>query len=347
MLAIIFQVLYSLVCFAHVGLQHNDMHLGNIWIEDLGRPVVLYYARRGDKYVELKTRWFVKIYDWDRGSSVHPAVPSNLELSYAYCRRIGTCEAWNPKYDLFKFLSILMSYAPAIGPHFAGIIRLNWIENVMDMSWYDQLKVKLEEKDQWHNGLPFRTVPTDAQLRPPRQVLIAFLQATWDDAPFREVSGDGSNLPAEIFFHTPPEQKRVLEMWHPVSTATHPSLQIQLPTYKIGSGGLGATVKPDPEEIVELWLNELDQDGHDPDIPMGKLMTQLRTKKPGLSSSPDEPWYIQACAYLICYQFYRLERPQQNAILVSTEMRAVVDDIFNLFGNQLPIEIPRYVMEPA
>jgi hypothetical protein len=55
-------------------------------------------------------------------------------------------------------------------------------------------------------------------------------------------------------------------------------------------------------------------------------------------------WYIEGCEWLTCYKFHNLGKPEQDALLVSPEMIAVVDDIWNMFGNILPVQIPRYFM---
>lgn len=68
---IIFQYYYTINTFRNLGLVHNDLHLGNIMIEELESPVTLYYlVETGNdneyKVFELTTKYFVKIYDFDR-----------------------------------------------------------------------------------------------------------------------------------------------------------------------------------------------------------------------------------------------------------------------------------------
>lgn len=66
---IIFQVFYTLYIFYGMNFVHDDLHLGNIMIETLNKEFDYYYII-GDqpnayKVVQLKTKYFVRIYDFD------------------------------------------------------------------------------------------------------------------------------------------------------------------------------------------------------------------------------------------------------------------------------------------
>ncbi len=61
---VIFQLLYSLYVFSKIGFYHYDLHNGNSFIYELDKPTDLYYKVMG-KYYHIKTKYFIKIYDFD------------------------------------------------------------------------------------------------------------------------------------------------------------------------------------------------------------------------------------------------------------------------------------------
>lgn len=107
-LEVMFQVFYTLLCFYNICLQHNDLHFGNIFVEELPAPVNLYYKTSSNQYVRLTTKYMIKIYDFDRGSSPH--VQRNIFIDYFFCKKHGQCNAPRSKVDIFNFLSSLYTY---------------------------------------------------------------------------------------------------------------------------------------------------------------------------------------------------------------------------------------------
>lgn len=87
---LIFQLLYTLLVFNSIGLTHNDFHFHNIFVNRLDEEIILNY-RWEDKIFSIKTRYVIKIFDWDRGSIYHPAVQRNLEIDTKYCSEFGQC----------------------------------------------------------------------------------------------------------------------------------------------------------------------------------------------------------------------------------------------------------------
>ncbi|XWV26630.1 hypothetical protein QJ857_gp0431 [Tupanvirus soda lake] len=70
--AIIIQIAYTLECFYRIGLVHNDLHTGNVFVEYLPAPVNFKYILTDDsgeriiKIINIRTRYFVRIFDFDR-----------------------------------------------------------------------------------------------------------------------------------------------------------------------------------------------------------------------------------------------------------------------------------------
>ena len=73
LLIILFQIMYTLKCFQQIGLKHNDLHFGNIIIEQRKNPIVIDKDNNtinkyiiGDKEYNIpNVNYTVKIFDFD------------------------------------------------------------------------------------------------------------------------------------------------------------------------------------------------------------------------------------------------------------------------------------------
>jgi hypothetical protein len=104
---VLFQVAYTLTAFGRLGLMHNDLHDGNIFIETLQVPRTTYY-RVGQEVFKRTSRFVAYIFDFDQASK-HPFPASAVELSNSLletdlCGRYGVCNKFTPNKDWFKFL---------------------------------------------------------------------------------------------------------------------------------------------------------------------------------------------------------------------------------------------------
>ncbi|ARF10494.1 hypothetical protein Hokovirus_2_21 [Hokovirus HKV1] len=101
---IIFQVFYTLLCFANIKFNHNDLHFGNIFIENISENHKMIYINNEQAYV-LNTSYYVKIYDFDRSCMF-------IDGSELYANYSSTCqdqEAAN-MYDFVKQKNMFMKY---------------------------------------------------------------------------------------------------------------------------------------------------------------------------------------------------------------------------------------------
>jgi hypothetical protein len=92
------QVAVTLMEMAEKKIMHNDLHLGNIIVEQRPRFKLPYSINDKDIY----SQYFVRFYDWDH-SSVQDRV-RNTYLDNAMCRKFGECNKFLPKWDWFTFL---------------------------------------------------------------------------------------------------------------------------------------------------------------------------------------------------------------------------------------------------
>jgi hypothetical protein len=93
---VLFQIMYTLACFWKVGLQHNDLHFGNIMIEE--GDYTLSYEVNTQTYFTFRTKFMVKIFDFDlatkfptlyddtfiRNPAAHPTGSRCRELSVTF-----------------------------------------------------------------------------------------------------------------------------------------------------------------------------------------------------------------------------------------------------------------------
>lgn len=113
--ALLWQVLYTLEAFNRVGLRHNDLHLGNVWLDATDpatSPPFSYLIENdgGDVYYEVPSApWLVKLYDFDHSyaPSVPHRVPDLQPRTGAWCLKTGVCNQPNQKFDAAVFLTSL------------------------------------------------------------------------------------------------------------------------------------------------------------------------------------------------------------------------------------------------
>lgn len=142
--SVLFQILYTLECFNRIGFRHNDLHLGNIFIENIpGAPMYTFYMINDDDadYLKVPTKnCQVRIYDFDRSTllcnvdSINPAYAADITIPYErklelmsagsvtgcentrmrlHCEREGACQAPNAKFDAFTVLGLLWASTEA------------------------------------------------------------------------------------------------------------------------------------------------------------------------------------------------------------------------------------------
>lgn len=103
---IMFQLFYTLREMYIHKVRHNDLHLGNIWINVHSRPHRLIYFVNDDDYVILKTKYIVKIYDFDHSAFTIGPLENTL-VDNVLCPIDGECSNDNPYFDPHTIAYIL------------------------------------------------------------------------------------------------------------------------------------------------------------------------------------------------------------------------------------------------
>ena len=84
--SIILQVLQALFVMEKFKIMHNDLHLGNIFLEMLDEPRKISIPLSDKARIEFPSKYVVKIFDWDR----------------AWCKKLGP----NPMLETESYLSV-------------------------------------------------------------------------------------------------------------------------------------------------------------------------------------------------------------------------------------------------
>jgi len=208
---ILYQVLYSILCFQQVGLSHNDLHSGNIFVEVLPeRKLMVYYDNPYNtiSYKAIDTDIFCRILDFDL-ASVQPTDLeddriTNTRLEKAnYCKKINTknyvagagiCNFMNPKQDAFKFL-FHVYHEPQVPKQVK-----TWIKKQVNKNLLQKMRVELNACWQGYlcGKLPTRTagcfcepfLPTDTEMKPLEKIL--------QDFPISSINAKPNELQAQI-----------------------------------------------------------------------------------------------------------------------------------------------------
>jgi hypothetical protein len=111
---ILFQVIYTIEMMNQVKLTHYDLHLGNIFLEDLSqykndKKKMIYFLSE-DEYVVLNhNRYFAKIFDFDFAyARVAVTREQSKSREIRYCPQYGICSQHDTYQDLHCFLILLL-----------------------------------------------------------------------------------------------------------------------------------------------------------------------------------------------------------------------------------------------
>ena len=133
--AMLWQVLYTVEVFNRIGLRHNDLHLGNVWMQQTGSgdpPMTAYVlgvnaSTARDLYAVPRASHSALIYDFDFAYlSSRPGVARNNRIDQDTCRRVGVCNRDNAKFDAIVFLTLV--YRHPSTPRDVRRTILSWID---------------------------------------------------------------------------------------------------------------------------------------------------------------------------------------------------------------------------
>lgn len=104
---ILFQLFFTLYLMETVKLQHNDMHYGNILIENLPERRNINYVVEGKSFV-VKTKYLLRVYDWDFAYVDDPYFGPNKKLNNKLATEAGVLNEFVENYDYFQIMCNLL-----------------------------------------------------------------------------------------------------------------------------------------------------------------------------------------------------------------------------------------------
>ena len=109
---VISQLAWTFMVFERLGFSHNDIHTGNVFVEELADSVYLNYELADGSEVTLETKYFVRVFDFDRSSKAStPASVWSLENTLlsagGFCKEFGQCNNYIRNRDWFHVLSFM------------------------------------------------------------------------------------------------------------------------------------------------------------------------------------------------------------------------------------------------
>jgi hypothetical protein len=194
-LSILFQIYYTLICFNRFNLRHNDLHFNNILLEELSEYTEIYFEVPEIGIVKIKTKFIVKIYDYDRSSALYPGIDRNTLLDVLYCNYVGSCNKLNSKYDTYK---VTMDFKKKLGNNNKSLF---YVIN----QFYDD-KIFIEEKINNYNLLKSDRILPDNLLKTNEQILKIIVNNSNTIKIIKDEKEQFNNI---IF--KPPEQIKTIE----------------------------------------------------------------------------------------------------------------------------------------
>lgn len=121
-LVIIFQIAFACYVMSLNKLIHNDLHSGNIMIEELEKEEIITYIINDQKYI-FSTKYKVYVYDFDRAYC--PRFGRNILLDdHDSCENNGQCNTFIENKDFLKIFCYFTWYFKDINKsYFKNIIK--------------------------------------------------------------------------------------------------------------------------------------------------------------------------------------------------------------------------------
>jgi hypothetical protein len=352
-LSLVFIAVYTLNCFANIGLRHNDLHFGNIFVEDLRTYTDFYFKVEDGKIIKVKTRYIPKIYDFDRGSILSPLVPRNIMLDYAYCKKVGTCNADSPKYDLFTFITLLhhivaQKIKKGLSLKVFNDIRENLILKCVKEEWFNA-----QMSNAYNHLLSYNLYPTDEELLPHGKILEILYSTKWhgNSSGVFTLLRPPTPIPKTLYYSLPSKKTLKYQMVLQTNTGDAPSVLLEsfvdsIPAY----------IKDVPLKdqnlyfymdilfrILDIWGREIANVTKQKFFTLSReLFLALRSKNPLVDKRPEV--FQFACLALCCHQYYTLTPENRKKIFGGLLMK-VIGCIWNTVGNILPLKTPMLYLE--
>ena len=199
-LDVLFQIAYLMLVFKDLGLMHNDLHLGNVFIKSLGaEPRYLTFGLQQSLAVGRNIRFFVSVFDFDYGAkadtSYCPKIMENTKLNQDQCPKTGRCSNFRENADWYKFLFGMGGGAPVDGH--ANPIIIEMLKSKLLQELDPTLKANSGKRSGWYGQA---CLCTDEACRPCEQIPIGDAEI---QSPLQFLQTHGERIACEPEFRVP------------------------------------------------------------------------------------------------------------------------------------------------
>lgn len=314
---ILFQIIYTLYCFQNVLLSHNDLHAGNVFIDVFPALRVFRYTFL-DKDIKIKTRINSLIYDFDRASVYHPAVERNLVLDEEFCEEYKQCNYPYSKQDLQSILAFVVKLETKYP------IVYKWVKAVTKSEFITDV----QKREYAHIGSSYDYKDYVSSY----EECLGSLVKEMEKFNLLEKTEE-----EDYHFNAPP--KREIKWGEPYSTKVRSALSVDTdPSYSPTNEFIDTAMDEFTEKgIIRVWVKELKRLGFDARKKARKLYRKFEVHKHIPEDKIDE--YLFACL-LICIPFFEKFSDAVKSELFYDVIIPIMDDIYNTFGNIIPIKMP-------
>lgn len=331
---ILFQLLYTLLCFERIGLSQNDLHTSNIFVDKLDVPVERIYYIDSARWVKFTTSYDAKIYDFDRGAIYHPAVDRNLTIDKLFCKEYETCNSFDSKRDLGSLIAgyLMFESNNKIVEFLNPLVSRKFTTDISKRK-YVQLNTS-------HSKY------SDEDLRPIKEYLNLVVNKISDVK-----IGVGSNK--GNIYSLPNIRKHTF--WYPTTSNTHQSFKCIMSDESVNTFDKEyiSDMFMDAKEILnpKLYTNELNEiyDAHKEILPYGtqcRMLFKEFIKKKNVYKSKHLNYMISCM--ILCLPFvYKFTFDEMEYFAdnwfhkkeIKGSLSMYVSDIWNTFDNTLPIKM--------
>lgn len=127
---VLFQLFYTLSAMTLVELAHNDLHPNNLFVFILPKPMKLRYELSSESEVfEITTKYFLAIFDWDRGAKSGLGADSyvihNPGVTFEHARHgtWGTFSYYADYYQILYHLVKSVRLKPSVNKQFNDFLQ--------------------------------------------------------------------------------------------------------------------------------------------------------------------------------------------------------------------------------
>lgn len=119
LLKIFLQIVFSIAVLQLYKAVHNDLHAGNVLVEERPAPIKLAYIAGGKRFI-IETKYIPYLFDWDM--SYCEILGPNMKITYSeFCEDMNICNKFSEKSDLYTLVCTLGFKIPGMEKYYTNI----------------------------------------------------------------------------------------------------------------------------------------------------------------------------------------------------------------------------------